>query len=166
MQKGSTSPDNMVDLASRPQDRQMDVCGQCHAGAGTELAPALSFKPGDVLSKYISIKSNSAGGRIDVHGNQIEPLESSLCWQKSANLTCTTCHNVHETQRHVESFSSFCLNCHKARSCGLYAKRGGTITQQCIGCRMPLQESEALVSDTQSKEIKPVSRNHQIAIYR
>jgi len=80
-------------------------------------------------------------------------------------MTCTTCHDVHQTQRDAAAFSPHCLSCHKAEDCGEYAKKGEQIAHDCVDCHMPLQESQTLVSDSNGKKIKPLVRNHRIAIY-
>lgn len=164
VQQGSSDL-HIVSLRSLSRDRQMDVCAFCHAGAGREVTPALSFKPGDTLAKYITVGAASANGDIDVHGNQVEALEASQCWQSSQRLTCTTCHNVHRPQRSPASYSQFCLRCHTSQECGVYHKVGMNSASQCISCHMPLQQSKALVSVTRGKEIKPTIRNHRIEIY-
>jgi Flp pilus assembly protein TadD len=156
---------HIVKLRSLSRPRQMDVCALCHAGAGTEIAPALSFKPGKDLSNYLTVSAASPSGGIDVHGNQVEALEASQCWQSSQKLTCTTCHDVHRTRVDPELYSRLCLECHTTPACGAYHKGGAVIGTRCISCHMPLQQSEALVSITQGKDIRPTIRNHRIDVY-
>src|SRR4029077_868392 len=98
------------------------------------------------------------------HGNQIQHLTRSRCFQ-SSRMTCTTCHDVHKPQRNAASFSEHCLSCHKVEACGRYHQLGKAITSNCVDCHMPLQESEVLVSDTNGRKLKPLVRNHQIGIY-
>jgi len=57
-----------LNLRSLSAERQMDVCGLCHAGAGTEVTPALSFQPGKRLADYITVGVTAAKDGIDVHG--------------------------------------------------------------------------------------------------
>src|ERR1700722_408465 len=49
----------IVNPARLPRDRQIDVCGLCHSGNGTPIAPSLSFLPGDALEDYIDIPYSS-----------------------------------------------------------------------------------------------------------
>jgi hypothetical protein len=146
------------------KDRQIDACALCHAGAAEAIAPPLSFVPGEAIEDYLYIPFSDKDVPVDVHGNQIQHLERSRCYQ-SSRMTCTTCHNVHQPQRDAASFSEHCLTCHKVEACGRYSKLGATIASDCVDCHMPLQESEVLVSDTNGRKLKPRVRNHQIGIY-
>jgi mono/diheme cytochrome c family protein len=141
----------------------MDVCASCHSGAGKLLAPALSFVPGKVLDDYLYVPY-VPDASVDVHGNQVQLLTSSRCFRNSA-MTCITCHDVHKPQRDAAAFSQHCLTCHKAEDCGKFPTLGAKIANNCVDCHMPLQESEALVSDTNGRKIKPRVRNHRIGIY-
>jgi hypothetical protein len=155
----------IVNPASLSRDRQLDVCGLCHSGAGTPIEPSLSFVPGDVLDDYIYIPYSSDDSEVDVHGSQIQLLKRSRCFQSSKTMTCTTCHDVHTVQRDAASFSPQCLSCHEPKQCGEYPKLGEQIAKDCVNCHMPLQESKVLFSNTGGKKIVPTVRNHRIAIY-
>lgn len=157
-------PGGICQLTSLPRERQIALCAQCHSGAGEETAPPLSFRPGDRIEDFLTIPV-SPSGAVDVHGNQVQLMEKSQCFRRSGTMTCTTCHDVHRQQRDAAAFSRQCLSCHKAESCGEFAKIGPTISQDCVNCHMPLQKSETLVSTTRGKEIRPLVRNHRIAIY-
>jgi hypothetical protein len=154
----------IINPAALPRDRQIDVCALCHAGAGTAIAPPLSFISGKAIDDYVYIPYSGPDARVDVHGNQVELLKRSRCFQ-SSSMTCTTCHDVHKPQRDAAAFSPHCLSCHKAADCGEFPKKGEEIAHDCVDCHMPLQESEALVSSTSGREVKPWVRNHRIGIY-
>jgi len=158
------SPQAIVNPIHLPRDRQIDSCALCHAGLGLPVAPAFSFGPGDVLDDFIFIHKPDADEKIDVHGNQVEPLKRSRCFRESA-MTCSTCHDVHTTQRDAASFSQKCLTCHKAEACGKFAALGPSIAKDCVSCHMPLQESQTLIAYSKGGQLKPKVRNHQIAIY-
>jgi hypothetical protein len=155
----------MLNPAKFSRERQIDACALCHAGAAEAIAPPLSFVPGEAIDEYLYIPFVDKDVPVDVHGNQIQHLSRSRCFQ-SSQMTCTTCHNVHKPQRDAAAFSEHCLSCHKAEACGRYAQLGKTIASNCVDCHMPLQESELLVSDTNGKKLKPLVRNHQIGIYQ
>jgi hypothetical protein len=159
------TPEAIVNPASLARDRQMDVCGLCHSGNGTPIEPALSFLPGDKLEENIDIPPTSPEDAVDVHGNQVQMLRSSKCFQSTNTLTCSTCHDVHKPQVDAAAFSPRCLSCHQPRQCGEYAKMGGQIVRNCIDCHMPMQESRVLFSNTNGKKLTPSVRNHRIAIY-
>ncbi len=153
----------ILNPASFSRDRQIDLCTLCHAGVAEALAPPLSFVPGQAIDDYLYIPNSDKDVPVDVHGNQVQLLKKSRCF-KSSQMTCATCHDVHERQRDAAAFSVHCLSCHKAESCGRYPKLGAAIASNCVDCHMPLQESELLVSDTSGRKLKPRVRNHQIAI--
>jgi len=155
----------IVNPALLARDRQMDVCGLCHSGNGTPLQPALSFLPGDKLEEYIDIPPRGPEDTVDVHGNQVQMLRNSKCFQSTSTMTCSTCHDVHKPQVDAAVFSRHCLSCHQAKQCGEYAKMGDQIVRNCIDCHMPMQESRVLFSNTNGKKLMPKVRNHRIAIY-
>jgi len=159
------TPERIVNPAKLDRDRQIDVCGLCHSGNGLPIAPALSFLPGDDLRDYIDIPYVSTEDAVDVHGSQVQLMRRSRCFQSSTNMTCSTCHNVHTTQRDAAAFSSHCLSCHQAKQCGEFAKSGESIAGNCIDCHMPMQESQVLFSRVNGKKLQPMVRNHMIAVY-
>jgi hypothetical protein len=147
------------------RERQMDVCGLCHSGNGTPIVPSLAFLPGDALEDYLNIPYTSPEDAVDVHGSQVQLLQQSRCFQSTKTMTCTTCHNVHETQQDAASFSKHCLSCHESKQCGEHAKLGDQISNNCIDCHMPVQESNVLFSNTNGAHLRPKVRNHKIGIY-
>ena len=155
----------IVNPSSLARDRQIDVCALCHSGNGTPIQPALSFLPGDVLEDYIVFPYYSPEDAVDVHGSQVQMLRRSKCFQSSATMTCSTCHNVHTPQLDAAAFSPHCLTCHQPKQCGQYVKLGEQIVHNCIDCHMPVQESHMLFSNTNGKKLLPKVRNHQIGIY-
>jgi Cytochrome c554 and c-prime len=155
--------DPIVNPASLPRDRQVDICASCHSGQGHPLAPALSFIPGKVLQDYLRIPYQ-ADAPIDVHGNQTQLLARSRCFRGST-MTCTTCHDVHKLQRDATSFSPHCLTCHKVKDCGKFKKLGAKINNNCVDCHMPVEGSNVIVSDTNGRTVKARVRNHEIRVY-
>lgn len=160
--KGSATA--ILNPASFPRDRQVDACSLCHAGAAEAIASPLSFVPGHAIDEYLYIPLSDKDAPVDVHGNQVQLLEKSRCF-RSSQMTCTTCHNVHQPQRDAAAFSGHCLTCHKVEACGKYPEMGKAIASDCVDCHMPLQESETLVSATNGRQLKPRVRNHRIGIY-
>jgi hypothetical protein len=154
----------IVNPATLPRNRQIDACALCHAGLGSPLQPALSFRPGDALDKYLQLPDTDTDSAVDVHGNQVELLKKSRCF-RSSNMTCITCHNVHQLQNEAASFSRYCLNCHKAQQCGKFASLGPKIADNCIDCHMPLRKSQALFSNSNNQTIQLPVRDHDIAVY-
>lgn len=155
---------SIVNPASLPRDRQIEVCAQCHGGIGQPIAPAFSYVPGQQLDKYVILPHPDADARVDVHGNQVALMQRSLCYQNS-QMTCTTCHDVHAPERAAASYSEKCFQCHQDRDCGEFVKMGAKIRDNCIDCHMPLQDSNLIVSDLNGEQVKARIRNHWIKVY-
>ncbi len=156
----------IVNPAKLTRDRQFELCSQCHGGQGVrELVPAFSYVPGQPLANYIDFGPIDPNAEPDVHGKQVVLLEKSRCFQASSNMSCATCHDVHEPERNLAAFSQKCLSCHKVEKCGVYAKLGPEIASNCIDCHMPNQESKAVFLDVNGKKINPQFRTHWIKVY-
>lgn len=154
----------IVNPARLRRERQMDLCALCHAGVGESLEPPLSYRPGDDLADYLTITPPPADQPVDVHGNQVSALERSRCYA-SGKLTCSTCHNVHERQENVDSYSAHCLECHTVESCGRFKEMGERIRTECVECHMPEGRSNGLTSQSDGKLLQAELRRHRIAIY-
>lgn len=146
------------------RQQQIDLCAWCHAGAGKTILPAFSYVPGQSLTKYVDLPPSTPDAQVDVHGSQVELLEKSRCFQ-SSTMTCSTCHDVHTKQRDLAAFSKRCLSCHAPASCGRFTTLGDTITQNCIDCHMPRQETNLILFDRKGPKARPRMRNHWIKVY-
>jgi hypothetical protein len=153
----------IINPARFSRERQMDLCAWCHAGAGSSIEPAFSYTPGKALDKYLTLPQPDPSAPVDVHGSQVEMLERSRCFQKSG-MTCLTCHDVHAVQHDLSEFSQRCLSCHKPGS-GIFPKQGHPVGSDCIGCHMPLQETNLIVFDQNGRKARPKVRNHWIKVY-
>ena len=155
----------IINPAKLSRERQIDLCGLCHAGVGIQKTAPFSFVVGNVLANYIQFDQPKPDEPLDVHGNQLELLERSKCF-KSSNMTCSTCHDVHRPQRDPVYFSDKCLQCHKVQSCGLFPRRGRTLLGKCVDCHLPNQNSNVIFSSHDRVRITPQVRNHWIKVYR
>ena len=168
--RSPTPPRSVADYAivnpSRlSRSRQLDICALCHNGAGEPLAAPLSFIAGEDLSQFITFARWDPKARVDVHARQVPLLEASRCFRSSKTMTCTTCHDVHTPQRETASFASHCMTCHQVESCRIFPKLGHSIDTRCVDCHMPLQETGKIVSRVDGSTVRPMVRNHRIAIY-
>jgi hypothetical protein len=154
----------IVNPARLIRDRQLDVCALCHAGAVDPIGPSMAFRPGDVATDYLKIVTPPPDAPVDVHGNQVNALKVSKCFT-SGTLTCSTCHNVHETQQVADAFSVKCLRCHEARSCPRFRRLGQAIVGHCVACHMPEGESTVLTSTSRGELLQAIIRTHRIAVY-
>jgi nitrate/TMAO reductase-like tetraheme cytochrome c subunit len=172
----STHPDvttgkNIVNPAKLSRQRLLDLCTLCHGGALSKTKPSFSFQAGDTLSNYFSMQAAMINAdNIDVHGNQFGLMALSKCF-KMSNLTCLSCHNVHENENgKTKLFSQRCVSCHNSSHgnlCKLTATIGSSITQNCIDCHMPKQMSHAVAVYLQGNDIptSALMRTHYIKIY-
>lgn len=168
---GTKTALNVVNPGKLSRERLLDLCTLCHGGALTKTKPSFTFKAGDTLSSYFSLRSAMLNAdNIDVHGNQFGLMALSKCFTMS-NLTCISCHNIHENENgKVEVFSQRCFNCHNAshgKQCKLTSQIGSSITNNCIDCHMPRQMSRAVAVYLQGNDIptSALMRTHYIKIY-
>jgi hypothetical protein len=154
----------IVNPARLSRERQMEACGQCHAGLGALKVPAFSYVAGKRLDNYLYLGDRPADATVDVHGNQVALLSRSRCYQAS-QMTCLTCHDVHREQRDVTALSARCVTCHQEQKCGLFPKYGEALTGRCVDCHMPVQESSLIVSGLEGKQERARIRTHWIRAY-
>jgi hypothetical protein len=148
------------------RDRQVDLCALCHSGAARrEILPAFSYRPGEPLARYLSADSVTTELHPDVHANQVGLLKRSRCYMGSPTMSCSTCHEVHAPERIAASYSDRCLICHRVESCGIEKKMGPSIAKNCIDCHMPVEQTNAIVSETGNRVIRTKMRTHWIKVY-
>jgi hypothetical protein len=164
-QAGAPAGEAIANPAKLSRDRQIEVCAQCHGGFGEAVAPAFSFQPGELLADTIKLQRPATGASVDVHGNQVALLARSRCYQSSPVMTCSTCHDEHAPEHAAASYSNQCFTCHEPDKCGIYAKLGAQIVNNCIDCHMPVQQSKVIVSDVDGTDVKANIRNHWIKVY-
>jgi hypothetical protein len=160
---GRAAQGSIVNPATIPRDRQIDICALCHSGVREPTKPAFSFRPGEPLADYFRAEPDSQTAAPDVHGNQIALLRLSKCYRASPRMSCATCHDVHRPQRDLADFVPKCLSCHQ--SLRHQADLGERLVSSCIDCHMPDQRSNALQFNTPTTQFAPSYRNHRIAVY-
>jgi predicted CXXCH cytochrome family protein len=79
----------------------------------------------------------------------VEQLHLSRCYQRSATLTCVTCHDPHgepKPEQRVDYYRDACLVCHKApqRECRVSEERRAkeSPANDCVHCHMPRSPTE------------------------
>ncbi len=156
----------ILNPAKFSRDLQVDLCAECHNGIQREaLKPAFSYVPGRPLNEYFKQLPSANAEHPDVHGNQVGLLERSKCYRSSAQMSCSTCHDVHAAGQPLESYSHKCLSCHQWESCGMSAQMGHAIANKCIDCHMPVEETNVIVSQTAGQVVHAKMRNHWIKVY-
>ncbi len=166
--KAPAAGEAILNPARFTRDRQVDSCALCHNGIRSEElvgVAAFSYVPGKPLDSYLQPSQGEIAAHPDVHGNQVGLLEKSRCYLSSPNMSCSTCHNVHQPERAAAAYSDRCLTCHQVESCGMAKTMGHKIADNCIDCHMPVESTNAIVSQTAGQVIRPKMRNHWIKIY-
>jgi hypothetical protein len=167
----------ITSIKSLSRDQQLDVCGTCHSGNDrTAERSILAFVPGDTLSNYYlpQFGFGSMDPSSDVHGKQMQLLQSSQCFQKS-NITCGTCHDPH-AKNTTTVFITKCMTCHQqsTHAAGYMKKieqtKDNTALEKisCISCHMPRQISKVISfkDGTTEKNLSYYLRTHRIAVYK
>jgi predicted CXXCH cytochrome family protein len=141
----------IVNPARLSQDRQMEVCMQCHLETtGLKLPATLSrygrgvfsYRPGEPLENYILHFDRAPGGedRIEFVSAAYR-LRKSACYVKSGgSLTCVSCHDPHEPSSPpaaLRRYTEACQSCHQTSIRRLVEARRHPATQDCASCHMP-----------------------------
>ena len=155
----------MLNPASFSRERKLDNCALCHSGAREPSAPAFAYKPGERLDEYFAPQAERIDSLPDVHGNQVGLLRRSRCFRNSPEMSCSSCHDVHQPQRDVTQLAKRCLQCHQAGKHKMAEKIGSRMMTECINCHMPEQKTKAIRINTATKEFSPLLRSHLIGIY-
>src|SRR5262249_24330641 len=77
----------------------------------------------------------------------VEQLRRSVCYQKSEDLSCVTCHDPHARERPKDAVAYYrarCLSCHETRGCSLdQAERlKKDPADSCAACHMPRGDTD------------------------
>jgi len=143
----------IVNPARLNRDRQLEVCMQCHLETTSRYVPnairrydrtPFSYRPGQPLGDYTIYFDHGDADRDDRFeiAHAAYRLRKSACFRAS-QMTCTTCHNPHQTLRGkqaVEHYKAVCLTCHAA------AHRAEKLASaNCLECHMPKRRAQDAV---------------------
>lgn len=161
----------IINPATFTRQQKLDMCALCHGGRLNNKQPVFSFEPGDRLTDYFIYNTVASDAEsIDVHGNQYGLLASSQCFVQS-DLTCNSCHITHKNEAgNIPLYSARCMSCHNkehSNFCTFNSEPGMVLSDNCIDCHMPVNESKTVVFTDQSsnKKIAATFRSHLIKIY-
>ncbi len=154
----------IVSFKNFSRKQQLDFCRSCHGGKLPAKKPAFSFKAGDNLNEYFNVDSVQApSAQLDSHGNQYGMLSQSKCFLQS-NMTCVTCHQVHESEKgKVVDFSNRCMTCHTEGNksfCSFKKLTVSQLKQNCIQCHMPEKNSNSIRMLLQGDDIPTPAKMH------
>lgn len=133
----------ITDLGTLPPLRQHDVCARCHlqGDARIDLAPPGSapFAPGDALfdrrATLVTASPDDDFGFV----SQSERLALSRCFvATSGALTCTTCHDPHESSfgRGFARSDAACATCHATDRLPRTPDHAAGAQGSCTQCHM------------------------------
>jgi tetratricopeptide (TPR) repeat protein len=142
-------------------DRQMEVCEQCHLETTSHLLPdrirhydqePFGYKATEPLASFNAYFSRDpAKGRTDNFEIVDAPyrLRQSQCYLKSRGaLTCETCHDPHDLHKGAESvpyYANICMKCHAANLPAKIALHQHPASNDCVSCHMPKRRTEDVV---------------------
>jgi predicted CXXCH cytochrome family protein len=143
----------IVNPAKLDRDRQLETCLQCHLETTSRMASKLprydhapfSYKPGEPLGDYFGYFDYAPGTGHDDRFEIVNAgyrLRMSACF-RSSQMTCTTCHNPHQTPRGEEAnlqYAAVCRTCHANTHASATPAR-----TDCISCHMPKRRSDDAV---------------------
>jgi len=161
----------VVNASHLNRQLRMDACALCHSGLRTPRQVSFSYKVGDSLEEYsIGNPVSYRADTLDVHGNQTGLLTSSKCYIKSADMDCSTCHDVHRNQyKDPKLFSAKCISCHaEVNHNTIKMKNNMALSDNCIDCHMPVLASKKIQLNVQvgQKLLPDYLRSHYISIYK
>jgi tetratricopeptide (TPR) repeat protein len=153
--------ETILNPSQLPAAEQLEVCMQCHLETTSRRLPhamlrldrgAFSYRPGEPLSDYVLHFDHAPGtGHDDKFeiAHHAYRLRKSVCFEKSGGkLTCTTCHDPHETVRGeaaVLRYTSACQTCHAAVLEKQIAQNQHPSAINCLDCHMPKRRTDDVV---------------------
>jgi predicted CXXCH cytochrome family protein len=152
----------VVNPARLSQDRQLELCLQCHLESTSHRLPYslrrygrsyFSYRAGEPLGDYILHFDRAQRSGDDDNfeiAHAAYRLLKSACFQRSKGaLTCTSCHNPHETSHGKESkrdYAQICRNCHGATLARLIDIGRHTPSNGCVECHMAKRRTQDVVN--------------------
>jgi predicted CXXCH cytochrome family protein len=151
----------VVNPARLDNDRQLEVCAQCHLKT-TEFRlphaikryqrPDFSYRPGEPLASFALAFDEAPGPKKDTRfetASAVSRMRASQCFLKSNGaLKCTTCHDPHDIRHSsdaVARYNSVCRQCHDAAFAAQVATGRHTAAAGCVDCHMPKRRTQDIV---------------------
>ncbi|MBC7447779.1 MAG: hypothetical protein H7330_06930 [Hymenobacteraceae bacterium] len=111
---------SIINPAHLPVTAQLDVCRQCHLEGVTvekQGKKIADYRPGQRLADYADVFIAARPGAATTQfgfASHAERLQLSACFRRSASLTCTTCHNPHQSlgPQPMAVYNAQCQRCH------------------------------------------------------
>jgi predicted CXXCH cytochrome family protein len=147
----------IVNPARLDDNRQMEVCAQCHMKTTEFRLPHairrydrgdFSYQPGEPLASFVLTFDETPANRTDRFetASAVTRLRASQCFLKSNGaLKCTTCHDPHNVTHGAEAaahYDKVCAGCHSQAT---LSKARHPQQTGCIDCHMPKRRTEDIV---------------------
>ncbi|MES1257884.1 MAG: tetratricopeptide repeat protein [Acidobacteriota bacterium] len=154
-------PARIVNPARLSDERQMEVCLQCHLEPDS-FRPALGFKryerawfsytPGEPLAAFMNIfdtpDDDHGEDRFQIAGSAYEFRKSACFLRSKGALRCTSCHNPHEEQHgeaSLDRYNSVCLGCHAGKITVAATAGAHPASTNCVDCHMQKRRTQDVV---------------------
>jgi predicted CXXCH cytochrome family protein len=141
----------IVNPGRLPRPLLESICSECHLSGVASVyvrgRKPTDFRPGMPLTDYrVEYSLESGSEQMTVVGH-MDQLRQSVCYQKSKDLTCLTCHDPHEAEKPADLTAFYrqkCLGCHTVQACGLeQAQRlSKDPADNCVACHMPSGDTD------------------------
>ena len=151
----------ILNPARLDNERQMEVCMQCHLEITSFHLPdhiqrfdrqPFSYTPDQPLASFLRYFQPDLKGKPDPRfGIDSAPyrLRQSQCFLRSGGaLTCQSCHDPHEPHNSAaneQHYRAVCLSCHASRLETMISAAKHTREPDCIGCHMPTRRTDDVV---------------------
>jgi tetratricopeptide (TPR) repeat protein len=124
------------------------ICARCHLrGAGWSNVRGRTrydFRPGLHWTDFqVDFIPRDSSGTMRVVGH-FDQMRASRCYTESESLTCTTCHNPHESpgsDQKVQYYRGKCQQCHASADHACRLPESARLQQSpgndCVTCHMP-----------------------------
>ncbi len=163
----------MVNPAKLSPERRDSICARCHlSGEASIQQPGKNlnqFKPGDLLSDYISefVYKDEKQERLRAVSHVVA-ITQSMCKQRSGDrMSCLSCHDAHSTpsvEGRAAYFREKCLVCHEKQTASKNLEQHYAKNYDCAGCHMrktlSLDINHTMVTDHRILR-KPVNHESQ-----
>lgn len=159
---------HMVKIDDLTQTQQVQVCGFCHTPPGAITRQPFTFQPGDLYTDFVEPEVIDFSNP-DPHATQAPFLAVSECFKNTPSMTCSTCHNPHQSERdQLALFSQRCQECHASSDshCSATAMDNAEATSNCIDCHMPRQASGLRIDGKDGEPLLMQMRTHWIKVHK
>jgi predicted CXXCH cytochrome family protein len=143
---------SIVNPARLSPQRQLELCFQCHLESTSHNLPYslrkfgrgfFSYRPGQPLEDYALNFDHAPGtgydDKFEIAHAAYRLLKSSCFVKSNGALTCTTCHDPHQTaqgEQAVRRYVRACQSCHPTAH---------KLSENCVTCHMPQRRTDDVV---------------------